>query len=101
MEIKVNVPKGFKLVYEWIEGDLVVSIERELVDTSHKEKKAGNRHLYYYRRGIFRAAPGVVKGKVVTKGKDGVVVIRVVTDKQPTISQSGTGSTGPRKPSNA
>ncbi|WP_124304058.1 hypothetical protein [Pseudomonas chlororaphis] len=96
MEIKVNVPKGFKAVYKWVDGDLVITIEREVVATVHSPKAAKG-GLRYYMRGVFRAAPGLAKGKVETR-KDGVVVIHVVTDKQPTISQSGTGSTGPRKP---
>lgn len=96
MEIKVNVPKGFKAVYRWVDGDLVITIEREVVANADgpKAAKGGLRH---YKRGILRAAPGLAKGKVETR-KDGAVVIHVVTDKQPTISQSGTGSTGPRKP---
>ncbi|WP_122845682.1 hypothetical protein [Pseudomonas viridiflava] len=100
MEIKVNVPSGFKAVYEWVEGDLVISIEREVVSTAHKAKKAAKGYLYY-KRGTFRTVPRLATGKIVAKRKDGFFVISVVTDKQPTISQSGTGSTGPRKPSNA
>lgn len=100
MEIKVNVPRGFKAVYEWVDGDLVISIEREVVTTAHSTQRTAKGYLRY-KRGIFRLGPGLIKGKVAETRKDGFVVIHVVTDKQPVISQSGTGSTGPRKPSNA
>lgn len=93
MDIKVNVPRGFVARYEWVDGDLVITIEA--VVTAHQPKGSGKRYAF---KGHSHVASSQ-KGKVVAPGR-GPVVVTVDTTKRPTVARSGTGSTGPRKPKN-
>ena len=98
LDIKVNVPKGFIAVYQWVDGDLIISIERAPVALIHKAKKGTGRGYVRYGKALTEWR-GVKKNHTVKSDSKEQVVVSVVTSKKPTISQSstGTGSTGPKK----
>ncbi|UEB94640.1 hypothetical protein LIS66_19975 [Pseudomonas sp. HN2] len=92
MKIKVNVPKGFVARYEWIDGDLVISVEPI---APVRITKGTSKHPVI--KGYIRQA--TQKGRATQAGR-GPLVVTVETDKKPTVARKGTGSTGPRDKDN-
>jgi hypothetical protein len=98
LAIKVNVPKGFVARYEWVDGDLIITIERlskvvTIKGHALKSTKGGG-----YQRRFHSAVEGRLRGRASLGGKP--VVVDIDDAGNATVADSGTGSTGPRKPTN-
>lgn len=97
MAIKVNVPKGYVARYEWIDGDLIITIERiTKVETAKSHAVKSVKGGGYQRR--FAGAGGRLRPQAALGGKP--VVVDIDEAGNPTVSNPGTGSTGPRRPKN-
>lgn len=94
MEIKVNVPKGFAVFHKWVDGDLVITIEpvRAVRVLGGGSVRRHGHHAPYQRVTASKGKPAL--------GATRTLVVTVDTDKRPTLSGSGTGSTGPREADN-
>ena len=91
MKIKVNVPKGFVVFHKWVDGDLVITIE-PVRAVRVLSGGSARRHGHY----TLHQRVAASKGKPAP-GAARTLIVTVDTDKRPTLSSSGTGSTGPRE----
>ena len=90
MKITVKVPKGFLVFHRWVNGDLLITVQsvKTVRAVSGANVRRHGHHAPYQRVTAARGKPAADTSRTL--------VVTIDTDKRPTLSSSGTGSTGPR-----